>query len=260
MGVVSWAASGAHRTKGAVERNGRSPVANTVAIVVVLIVAVAAAVLLILTAVAANGIAHDAHVIAARGGGINASTDAIIQLQRTNEEAAAILAKVRPLPGKLGDVVGLAHDIDARAGSIDATAGTIGSTTQAVDATAGKIAATAGTINGSAGVINDRATAIAGTAKKIDDLSGAIDATAGGINTQAAAILDVAQRVDRDVAAINHNLDTTIGLAQAIKADTGNIVDQARLAQHYAGCIDQKLLGAAGQGVDCSEPVRGAKR
>jgi methyl-accepting chemotaxis protein len=261
MGMASTAGGAAHRIRVGVERHGRNPVANVVAMAVVLAAAAVTAVLLIMTAVAANGIARSARVIAARGGGINESTDAIIQLQRTNQEATDILHKVQPLSGKLTSVVGLAHDIDGRAGSIDGTAGTIGSTAGTVNGTASRIDATAKSISGTAGVIDDRAGTIAATAKRIDGLSGTIDASAGGINTEVAAILDTAHRIGDDVKQINLNLDATIGLAQAIKGDTGNILAEALQAQHDAGCIDQKLLGSAGQGVSCGQPVRrGAAR
>jgi hypothetical protein len=47
------------------------------------------------------------------------------------------------------------------------------------------------------------------------------------------------------VAQINRNLDGTIAVANAIKADTGNILTEAKTAERYAACID-KRIGAFG--------------
>ena len=43
----------------------------------------------------------------------------------------------------------------------------------------------------------------------------------------------------------------TIAVAKAIKDDTGNILGQARLADRYAHCIDQRVPGAGGTGGAC---------
>jgi hypothetical protein len=43
------------------------------------------------------------------------------------------------------------------------------------------------------------------------------------------------------VAAINQSIDTTLGIVEAVKGDTGNILVQAQTADHLAKCIDQRL-------------------
>jgi hypothetical protein len=51
----------------------------------------------------------------------------------------------------------------------------------------------------------------------------------------------VANRINADVAQINRNLDVTLPIAQGVKGDTGNIVGEAKAADHYARCIDNRL-------------------
>ncbi|MCA1656684.1 MAG: hypothetical protein LC713_03070, partial [Actinobacteria bacterium] len=130
--------------------------------------------------------------IARVGGGINSSTKAVLELNKTNELAGSILETAKPLQGKLDSIVGLAKDIDGLAS----------------------------TINGSAQDINGTASTILGTARSIN---------AG-------------------VAQINTNIDTTLAIAQGIKADTGNILGQANRANHLADCIDSGVIDPASPG------------
>ncbi|MEW6475234.1 MAG: hypothetical protein AB1679_23505 [Actinomycetota bacterium] len=205
-----------------------------------------AVVLLTQTLMTANHINTKAERIAKTGRGINLATDSVIQLGRTNETASSILETTSPLEGKLGEIGGLASSLDELAASIKGTAGEI-------DGTAGKINATAGDINVTAGKINTTAGAIDGTAGKINTTAGAVQSTAGkinatakGINSEAVEILATLRQVDSDVAKVNAALDSTIGIANAIKGDTGNILVQAREANQTAACIDRKVGGAAG--------------
>lgn len=202
---------------------GAINVTSVIVLVVVLTAAGVSAALLAQTMDAAQDINAKARNIARTGQGINIATDSVIQLSRTNETAASILDTAEPLEDKLAEIVALAEQINELAASIDGSAGTIN--------------ATAGTINDTAGTINDTA--------------GAINATAEGINAEAAEILDVATRIDDDVRQINVNLDGTIGLAQAISGDTGNIVTQASAAHQTAACIDQRLGGESGADGHC---------
>ena len=234
-----------------------------VAAIVLVVVVVAAGLttwLLARVMTAAQSINDKAASISQNGRGINASTDSVIQLRRTNRTAASILTTAAPLDVKLSRVIALARDINGTAGSINSTAGainstagTINSTAGTINSTAGTITSTAGTITSTAGRINSTAGSIHGSARQIDSTASTIDGTAAGINTAAAGILVVAKRIDRDVALINHNLDSTIALARAVKGDTGDIVGQARAAHHYAACIDQKVGGQSGVDRHCEE-------
>lgn len=189
---------------------------NLVVLGIVLVALGGASVLLARTLRAAQRINIKAENISKTGRGINIATDAVIQLNRTNETAASILETAEPLEGKLTKVVSLAQSIDRLGGSILSSAGRINST--------------AGDINSTAGDINS---------------------TAQGINAEAAAILDVGRRIDRDVRLINENLDATIAVARAIKGDTGNILGQAKEAHQNAACIDRKVGGSSGADGHC---------
>ena len=205
------------------------------------VAALVSASLLARTARAANRINHKAENIAKTGQGINTATDSVIQLTRTNETASSILTSAQPLEGKLSQVIGLAQSVDGLAKSINGTAGTINGTGQTINQTASAINGSAVKINGTARTINGTAKTISGHAGSINGSATAINATAGAINAQAAAILDVAKRINDDVAQINTNLDGTLGVANAIKADTGNILVEAKAAERYAHCIDQRI-------------------
>jgi uncharacterized protein YoxC len=209
----------------------------TFSLIVVLVVVVAAALLLQRTASTAESIDAKAENIAQTGRGINTATDAVLQLDVTNQRAGSILASAQPLEGQLNEVVRLAESIDGLASTINGSA-------QSINGTAGSINGLAGSINGTAGSINGLAGSINGTAGRINGL-------AGGINGDAGSILDLARDIDNGVALINRNLDTTIGLAQNIQADTSTIVGQAQRADVLAAEIDEavNLSGLLGTGM-----------
>ncbi len=202
-------------------------VVNVVVLVIVLGAALLSAYLLARTMDAAQSINVKADTIAETGRGINIATDSVVQLSRVNRSAVSINETAKPLDEQLARIVEEAERINALAVSINDVAGEI-------NGTAGTINGTAGTINSTAGEINTSATSIRGSA--------------GGINARAAEILDVARRIDDDVRLINENLDVTIGIANQIKFDSGNILGEAISAHDTAACIDQKLriLGLLG--------------
>jgi methyl-accepting chemotaxis protein len=226
--------SGRRSTRVGAGQAGNSVVSNLVTIAIVAVSLVTLVTLLQRTTSVADSIDAKAERISRTGQGINTATDSVIQLNRTNETAASILATAEPLQGKLDQIVKVAQSIDGRAGSILGTAKDINGTGAKVNGTAGTINKTAKDINGTAGAIHATALAIDGTAGKING-------TAKDINAQAAAILDVAKRINSDVGAINQSIDTTLGIVGAVKADTGNILVQAQTADHLAKCIDQRL-------------------
>ncbi len=218
----------ADRSSPARARGGGLFTTISAVVLVVAVVAVAiAAYLLARTMAAALSINQKADVIAQTGRGINTATDSVVQLNRTNELARSILVSAEPLEDTVGKINQSAKTIDGLAVSVNRTAGTINGTAGDINATAGRINATAGTINRIAGTINNSAVTI--------------NQIAHGINAQAAAILDVAVRIDNDVTTINQNLDQTVGIAQAIKVDTGHIVGQALEARQTSGCIADKV-------------------
>lgn len=190
-------------------REGEAGQFNLVSIVVlgVVVVALGATSLLLgRTLSEANSINAKAENISRTGRGINTATDAVIQLNRTNETAGSILNTAEPLEGQLNEIISIAEEIDQLAASINGTAGTINNT--------------AGTIGNTAVAINDNAAAI---------------------DSEAAQILDVARRINSDVADINGLLADTVGIAQRINGDSNNIIAEARDINRTAAAIDQGL-------------------
>jgi uncharacterized protein YoxC len=194
----------------------------TFSLIIVLVVVAVAALLLQRTASTAESIDAKAENIAQTGRGINTATDAVLQLDVTNQRAGSILATAQPLEGQLNEVIRLAESIDGLASTINGSA-------QSINGTAGQINGLAGSINGTAGAING---------------------LAGGINGDASAILDLAQQIDEGVKLINRNLDTTIDLAQNIQNDTSTIVGQAQRADVLAADINETVNLAALGGLD----------
>lgn len=174
----------------------------------VLVVTVVAVVLLTRTLVQARSINAKASNIAQTGRGINASTDAIIQLNMTNDLGNSIEATAAPLVGQLTTVVGLANSINDKATTITASALTINSTAK--------------TIGGSGNSINN---------------------SARGIEGNTSAIIPIAVSIREGVAKINQNVDVTIGIAQAVRqdvADINGILGPRGSGTLLSRCIDQK--------------------
>src|SRR5438067_2164055 len=88
---------------------GAAAVANLMTVAIVVVAFGTVVVLLQRTTSTANSIDHKAKRIAKTGQGINTATDSVIQLNRTNETAASILATAQPLQGKLDQIVQLAQ-------------------------------------------------------------------------------------------------------------------------------------------------------
>jgi len=185
-------------------------------LVLVLVVTVVAVVLLTRTLLQARSINAKASNIAQTGRGINASTDAIIQLNTTNDLGNSIEATAAPLVGQLNTVIGLAKSIDAKATTITDSALTINS-----------------------------------TAKTIGGSGNSINGSARGIEGQLAVVDPTIRSIRSGVETINRNVDATIGIAQAVRTDVRNILGIAGDAVSVAACIDNKTgLGAVRDG-DC---------
>ena len=73
-----------------------------------------------------------------------------------------------------------------------------------------------------------------------------INGTARGINSTAGTILNTARNINDGVAQININLDDTLRLAQAIKADTNDILVNARPADRNLDCVENGALTGMG--------------
>jgi len=173
----------------------------------VVVIVVVAVILLTRTEVTARSINAKAANIAKTGRGINASTDAIIQLNMTNEFGRSINNTAQPLVPKLNQVIGLANSINGKATTITASALTINS-----------------------------------TAKTIGGSGNSIHGSAAGIDGATKAIIPIADSIKGGVATINQNVMTTIGIAEAVRTDVRNILGAAGTAQRNSACIDNKTL------------------
>ena len=184
----------------------------------VLVVTVVAVFLLTRTLLQARSINAKASNIAQTGRGINASTDAIIQLNSTNEMGDSIEATAAPLVGQLTTVVGLANSINAKATTITASALTINSTAK--------------TIGGSGSSINN---------------------SAAGISNNAGAIIPIAESIRGGVVTINQRVMDTIGIAEAVRTDVRNILNTANTTRRLAACINNKTntIGGGTNDPDC---------
>lgn len=161
-------------------------------VVVVIVVVALAAVLVNRVAWTASAINAKAGRIAKTAVPINEATDAVLNLDRTNQLAGSILETAKPLSGQLGEIVRLAQAVDRLAISIN------GSATD---------------IDGTAKGINSNASGILGTARSIDrgvqqiirnlnetlGIVGNVKGDSGNILAQAVQAHDSAACIDRSL-------------------------------------------------------------
>ena len=250
------ATSGPTTTAGrpAGSRGGVQGVNLIILILVAASVTIAAG-LLAKTVNTARSIDGKAKSISSTGGTINESTDAIAQLVQTNKIARSILKTATPLDGVLTKIVNTAAAINGDAKSIDGLASSITSTAGTVNTTASAINSSATSINSVATDINSTAKTIDGIGRQINGTAGQINSTAKAINTTVgpgAGILGIARIIDNDADQIITTLNKTLGVAQGIKVDSGNILTLSDRILDTAGCIDRKLPGPNKPGNSCA--------
>ena len=147
------------------DERGQGVVLLAVAAVVIVI----AVVLLVRTITLARSVNDKTETIAATGRGINTATDAILQLDRTNQFGTSILETSKPLPGGVGRIVQIAQAIDGLATSINGTALDINSTAKGINSTAAGILTTAQSINRGVEQINRNVDTTIDIARRIKD-------------------------------------------------------------------------------------------
>ena len=141
-----------------------------------------------------------------------------------------------------------AEHINDKAGVIATTGGGINTATQAVlklgrtNELASSILETAKPLEAKLDEIVRLAKSVDGLATSINSSASTINGTARGINGTAGTILNTARSINDGVAQINVNLDDTLRLAQAIKADTNDILVNARPADRNLDCIENGTL------------------
>jgi methyl-accepting chemotaxis protein len=137
-----------------------------------------------------------------------------------------------------------AEHINDKAGVIATTGGGINTATQAVlklgrtNELAASILETAKPLESKLDEIVRLAQSVDGLATSINASAGSINGTARGINGTAGTILNTARSINDGVAQININLDDTLRLANLIKADTNDILVNARPADRNLDCIE----------------------
>jgi hypothetical protein len=226
-----------------VDRKGSQHLLNFVVLLAVIGATTLTGLLLARTMRATDRINAKTKNIARTGQGINSSTDSVIQLSRTNELAASILASTQPLAGDLAAMVEQAKALDALSGSLDASTGAINSTVARLLATANGMSLTAGDINASTKKIAASSAEVAGTTQEVSTSTGTLNATAKTINAHLADLLDTTRKLDFDVVEINKRVDLGLALDRAIRIDTTNLLGQVVLTQRYVACIDRKVVG-----------------
>ena len=164
----------------------------TFSVVLVIVAVVLAAVLVNRVAWTADAINKKAGNIAKTAAPINVATDAVLNLDKTNELAGSILTTAKPLEGKLAEIVRLAQDVDRLAISINGSAGEINGTARGINADATTILATARSI--------DR-----GVKQIISNLNETLSIV-GGIKSDSGNILTQANIAHKEAACIDQPL------------------------------------------------------
>ena len=161
-------------------------------VVLALITVVLAGVLVNRVAWTAEAINKKAGHIAETATPINKATDAVLNLDKTNELAGSILTTAEPLQGKLAEIVRLAKSVDGLAKSINGSATTVDGTAKSINANATRIVGTAQSI--------DR-----GVKQIITNLNRSLEIT-GAIDSDATNILSQAELAHRLAACIDGGL------------------------------------------------------
>ncbi len=156
---------------------------GVVVLILVAVVVVVVVGFLTRTLLLGRSINDKAEKIAKTGRGINASTDAILQLDQTTGLGRSIKSSTEPLEDKTNVIVGQAASIDNTASSIDASANSINSSVEGIGSAVSSIQGLARLVDRDARNININVRSV-------------ID-TAIAIHTNAAGNRDL-QRRDRD--------------------------------------------------------------
>ena len=161
-------------------------------VVVVFLVVVLAGILVNRVAWTAEAINKKAGHIAETATPINSDTDAVLNLDRTNELAGSILVTAKPLEGKLAEIIRLAKSVDGLAKSINGSATTVDGTAKSINGNAAGILSTAQSID-----------------RGVKQIITNLNQTLGIVTTvkgDSAAILSQAETAHRLAACVDHGL------------------------------------------------------
>ena len=158
-------------------------------VVAAIITVVLAGILVNRVAWTAEAINKKAANIAKTATPINSATDAVLNLDTTNQLAGSILATAQPLEGKLAEIVRLARSVDQLAISINSSAATVDGTAKNINGNAAGILDTARSIDRGVKQINANLDTTIG-------IAGPVKADTGNILTQAELAHRLAACVD----------------------------------------------------------------
>ena len=161
-------------------------------LVVVIVVVAVAVFFLSRTLYLGMKIDDKAEQIAKTGRGIASSTDAVIQLDRTQGFGESILKTAQPLDAQVSRILSLAQSIDGLATSITASSVGIRSDVQGINTQATGILATANSIN-----------------RGVEQINRSVDTTIGlarDIRGSTSNILGVERQINRNAVAINNKI------------------------------------------------------
>jgi uncharacterized protein YoxC len=154
---------------------------GAVTLAVVAVVLVAAVALLLRTATLANNIDRKIENIAQTGRGINEATDAILELDTTNNLGRSILETSKPLVGTLDQIEGLAVSINETALDVNGSVRGINGKTREIQATARRL-------NGGVESINRNVDTLIGLVRAVKTDTGNILTQTRGVEKNAACI------------------------------------------------------------------------
>lgn len=198
--------------------------AGRVSVVMVSIAALLMMALLYRTQMHAGAIQDKAALIAKSGRGINENTDALMQLDKTNQLTASVRDSLNPLNQDLRAIASLS-----------------GSTASSLES----IRSSSSSIEGSAHSIDTSTGAIGRDVHSVADAIPAINTTLQGINTNAASILAIGESLERGISLIGSDLSATADVANQILRDATGIRTRLHTTNHYASCIDNGLNGGS---------------
>jgi len=161
---------------------------GAVTLAVVAVVLVAAVALLLRTATLANNIDRKIENIAQTGRGINEATDAILELDTTNNLGRSILETSKPLVGTLDQIVQVADSIEGLAVSINETALDVNGSVRGINGKTREIQATARRLNGGVETINRNIDTLIGLVRAVKTDTGNILTQTRGVEKNAACI------------------------------------------------------------------------
>jgi len=151
----------------------------------------------ILAGILVNRVAWTAEAINKKAGHIaqtatpiNKATDAVLNLDTTNQLAGSILETAKPLEGKLAEIVRLATSVDGLAKSINGSASTVDGTAKSINGNAAGIVTVAKSIDRGVMQIN-------ANLDRTIELANAIKGDSANIQTQALLAHRLAACVDQ---------------------------------------------------------------